>query len=178
MTDSTGFGDAYHIIWFLPSARSVGEVRNYTIDLKRFRRIGISLDDAFLKKMNVRFLATEWTGAGPRIRVSTTFMAIPRSLREAGVWHEVGHIHHGHHFRDNVRGQSELGAPDVTVAADEPMPGMEEEADRFAVLQSNKEALTGFLEHLLRARPSGGRGGWNEIERRELEARIAAVRDC
>lgn len=176
MSHSDGFGDVYYIIWFLPSTKSVGEVRNYACDLRRYRRIGISLADDWLKKMNMGFLTTEWTTTGPKIRVSTAFMAIPRSLREAGIWHEVGHIHHGHRHCEKVRSQTELGASPVVAADYRTVQAMEETADRFAVLQSSKEALKGFLEYLLRARPSPGRGGWNEIERRELQGRIASIR--
>ena len=176
MTDGARFGEVYYIIWFLSGAKSVGEVRNYTHDLKRYRRIGISLDDGLLRRMHTRFLATEWTNLGPKIRVSTAFMAIPRSLREAGIWHEVGHVHHGHHFRNEARSHRDSGASTTLAAVGESGLVMEEEADRFAVVQSSKEVLIGFLEYLLRDRPSGGRGGRSEFDRRELEARIGAIR--
>ena len=50
---------------------------------------------------------------------------------------------------------------------------MEEQADNFAVMQSGKEAMIGFLEFLLRTCPTGGKLGWNEIGNRELQIRIA-----
>ena len=53
---------------------------------------------------------------------------------------------------------------------------MEEEADRFAVLQAGKEAVIGFLEHILSTRPSGEKLGLNEIGKRELEIRIESIR--
>jgi hypothetical protein len=175
MTHSNGFGDIYHIIWFLPSTKGVGEVRNYASDLRRYRRIGVSLGDDLLKKMNMRFLMTEWTTTGPKIRVSTAFMTIPRSLREAGIWHEVGHIHHGHHSYEEVRSQTGVGTSPEMATGDGTVQALEETADRFAVLQSSKEALKGFLEYLLRARSSAGSKGWNETERRELQTRIASI---
>jgi hypothetical protein len=170
------FKDVFHIIWYLPSARSVGEVRNYASDLKHYRRIGISLGDDVLKKMKGQFLMTEWTSAGPKIRVSTAFMAIPRSLREAGIWHEVGHIHLGHRYCDEIGNRAEFGTTPMAIPDQAARQVMEEAADHFAVIQSSKDALKGFLEYLLHARPSALRGGWSEIERRELVRRISSIR--
>lgn len=175
-SQGNGFGDVYHIIWFLPNDRGVGEVRNYASDLRRYRRIGISLGDDALRKANRRFLMTDWTARGPRILVSRTFMTIPRSLREAGIWHEVGHIHHDHHSIEKVGERTECGTFPSTGGDRETLQAMEVAADRFAVLQSSKEALRGFLEYLLRARTSRGEAGWNETERRDLQARIASIR--
>lgn len=172
-SQNNGFGDTYHIIWFLPSTKGVGEVRNYTSDLKRYRRIGISLGDDLLKKMNIPLVMTEWTTTGPRIRVSSVFMTIPRSLREAGIWHEVGHIHCRHPYA-GAGDPTEQGASSRGATHHETLRAMEVAADRFAVLQSSKEAVKGFLERLLRAHPSG-RGGWDQIETRQLKARIASI---
>lgn len=176
VSNNNAFGDIYHIIWFLPGAKSVGEVRNYAPDLRRYRRIGISLGDDLLKKLKMRLLMTEWTTSGPKIRVSTAFTTIPRSLREAAVWHEVGHIHHSHHYSEELRSQTERGAFPVIATDHGTLQEMEEMADRFAVLHSSKEALKGFLEYLLRARPAPGRGGPDEVERRGIKARIASIR--
>lgn len=176
MNHGNGFEDIYHIIWFVPNTNSVGEVRNYAGDLMRYRRIGISLRDDRLKRMNRRFLMTEWTATGPKIRVSSAFMAIPRSLREAGIWHEVGHIHHGHRYSEGVPSQTEREDSALITIDRKTLQEMEAAADGFAILHSSKEALKAFLEHLLRARPSAGKGGLNEIEKRELKARIAFVR--
>lgn len=116
MSHSNGFGDIYYIIWFLPNTKSLDEVRNYADDLRRYRRIGISIGDDILKKMNRRFLMTEWTTNGPKIRVSRAFLTIPRSLREAGIWHEVGHIHYGHRDIDDAGKQTELGTSSMIVS--------------------------------------------------------------
>lgn len=175
-SQGNGFGDIYHIIWFLPNDRGVGEVRNYASDLRRYRRIGISLGDETLRKANKRFLMTEWTARGPRILVSKAFMTIPRSLREAGIWHEVGHIHHGHRSIEKASERTGCEAFPPRGVDHEALQTMEEAADRFAVLQSSKEALRGFLEYLLRTRASCGEAGWNETERRDLQGRIASIR--
>lgn len=175
VSHDNGFEDIYHIIWFLPNTNSVGEVRNYTGDLRRYRRTGIFLGDEVLKKINTPLLVTEWTATGPKIRVSPAFMAIPRSLREAAIWHEVGHIHYRHGNNKEVPNQTGRGGSPLITTGRESLREMEE-ADRFAILHCSKEALRGFLDHLLHARRSAGRGGLNEIERQELKARIASIR--
>lgn len=117
---------------------------------------------------------TEWTPTGPRIRVSAAFMAIPRSLREAGIWHEVGHIHYRHACNEEITGETERGTAFETANGDGiTLQQMEAAADRFAAFRSSKEALRGFLEHLLRA---VSHAGSNETERRKLKARIASIR--
>ncbi|HAR97065.1 MAG TPA: hypothetical protein DCR97_14060 [Deltaproteobacteria bacterium] len=172
-----GFGDIYHIIWFLPNERGVGEVRNYMSDLRRYRRIGIALGEEVLMRSHRRYLMTEWTARGPRILVSRAFMTIPRSLREAGIWHEVGHIHHSHgRFQENDDEKTGGTSPGVAINRETLQVMEEAEADRFAVLKSGKEALTGFLEYLLHARVPAGWGGWDEPARRELRRRIASIR--
>lgn len=176
MSESPEFGDTYRLVWRKPGTNYVGEVRNYTRDQKGYRRVPILLDDALMEEINMRFLATSWGDKGPAIHVSTAFMMIPRRLRDAGIWHEMGHIHHEHHLRGEFRNQSQLRASRLTAARNGLVLPVEEEADRFAVLQVGKEALIGFLEYVLCTRPSGEKLGLNEIGKRELEIRIAAIR--
>ena len=176
MNENPEFGDTYRLLWRRPGTNYVGEVRNYTLDRKGYRRVPILLDDALMKEINMRFLTASWDDKGPAINVSTTFMMIPRRLREAGIWHEIGHIHHEHHLSGEFRDQSQLRAARLTATKNGLVLPIEEEADRFAVQQSGKEALIDFLEYILGTRPSGEKLGLNEIGKRELEIRIASIR--
>jgi hypothetical protein len=54
---------------------------------------------------------------------------------------------------------------------------IEEEADRFAVDRAGKGAVIDFLNYVLATRPTGGNLAWNEMGRKELEIRIAAIQD-
>lgn len=176
MTESSKFGDKYRLIWRKPGTEHIGEVQNYTLDRKGYRRILILLDDDLMKKINMWFLVSTWDNSGPKIFVSTEFMIIPRVFREAGIWHEVGHIHHEHHLRGEYCDQSQLRASRIMAIEKGTVPPFEEQADRFAILQSGKEALIRFLEYLVHTRPSGGKLRWNELGKQELEMRIRAIR--
>ena len=81
-----------------------------SLDRRGGRCINILLDDDFINKISMRFLASRWINTGPEILVSTAFMTIPRALREAGIWHEVGHIHHEHHLRGKFCDAAQLRA--------------------------------------------------------------------
>ena len=176
MTESPEFGEKYRLVWRKPLIKHIGEVRNYTLDQRGYRRINILLDDDLMKKINMRFLASQWDSAGPKIFVSNAFMTIPRAFREVGIWHEVGHIHHEHHLSGEFCDQSQLRASRIMAIEKGIVLLSEEQADRFAVLQSGEEAVIGFLKYTLDTRPSGGKLGWNKIGKQELEMRIAAIR--
>ena len=177
MQNSPEFGDSYRLIWRKPeTAVYIGEVRNYTLDRKGYRRIPIVHDDILMEKMNMRLLVAKWEDTGPIIYVSTAFMAITRKLQEAGIWHEIGHIHHEHHLRGDYMGQSQLRNARLDAIKNGTMLPIEEEADRFAATRMGKYTVLSFLEYVLSTRPSGEKGSLNEMGKRELEMRIAAIR--
>jgi len=186
MRDSSEFGDTYRLVWLKPKAAYVaeirnytlaayvGELRNYTLDRKGYRRIQIVLDDILIKKINMRFLASNWNDTGPTIYVSTAFMMLSCRLREAGIWHEVGHIHHEHYLRTDFLDQRQLRDARRDAAKQGKILPHEEEADRFAVKQIGAGPVLDFLEYVLSTRPSGG--DINDFGRLELGIRIAAIR--
>lgn len=176
MAEYPEFGDVYRLNWQTPGTELVAEIRNYALDQSGYRRVPVLLDDSRMEKIKMRLLASYWDDKGPAIFVSTAFMKIPRDLREAGIWHEMGHIHHEHHFCAEYFDQSELRLARISTIEKGAVLKMEEEADRFAVLQSSKRTLIEFLEYTLNSRPSGTVMGLNEIGKRELEIRIAAIR--
>jgi hypothetical protein len=128
-----------------------------------------------MERIHMRFLATSWGDGGPKIQVSSAFMTLPRELREAGIWHEVGHVHHEHCFRHDFRNQAQLTTARLKAIEEGQVLPMEVEADRFAVARAGRDALIAFLQHILSTRPTGGELGWNDMGRRELQIRIAAI---
>jgi hypothetical protein len=135
-----------------------------------YRRIHISSDDNLMKRINMRFMVSSWEDQGPIIHVSSAFMSLPRSIGEAGIWHEVGHIHFEHHNQEEFR--------DARISAIKKgeVISMESAADRFAIIHSSKKALIDLLDYLYRTRSAGEKAGLNMIGKRELEIRIAAIR--
>jgi hypothetical protein len=175
MSDKPEFGKQYRLLWRKPGEKRVGEVRNSTVDGEGFRIVPIWLDDTLMTRIKMRFLVTNWGNRGPQIFVNSDFMALPVLFRETGIWHEVGHIHHKHFLHDDFLNQTQLrSARSLAVKTGRVMP-QEKEADHFAVARVGQEAVIGFLEYLLATRPTGGALGWNDIGRRELELRIAAI---
>jgi hypothetical protein len=172
------FGDRYLILWRNVRLGCIGEVRNYAINKRGYRSVPLLLDDALMQRINMRFLATSWGNRGPEITVSDAFMALPLNFREAGIWHEIGHIHHEHHLNHEFQNQNQLRAARIAAIESGHVISHEAEADRFAIEHVRKEALIGFLIQLLRTRPTGGELGWNDAGRRELELRIATINLC
>jgi hypothetical protein len=175
MNNQPVFGDKYRLVWRKISERKVGEVRNYTTDGKGYRQVKILLDDEIMGKKKMRFLATTWGARGPEIFVSSLFLAIPKKLREAGIWHEIGHIHYEHFLRSDFLNQDQLRTSRISAIKKGQVIPEEAVADRFAVAQAGKDALINFLNYALTTRPTGGKQSWNEIGRKELEIRIAAI---
>ena len=169
------FGDKYHLVWLKPGGRHVAEVRNYTLDEMGYRRIHISSDDNLMKRINMRFMVSSWEDQGPIIHVSSAFMNLPRSIGEAGIWHEVGHIHFEHHNQKEFRNKAELRNARISAIKKGEVLSIESAADRFAIIHSSKKALIDFLDYLYRTRPAGEKAGLNMIGKRELEIRIAAI---
>jgi hypothetical protein len=177
MDEGPVFGDRYRILWRSNKPGCVGEVYNYTLDRKGYRIVPLLLDDSMIKKINMRFLATSWSNRGPEIVVSKGFMALPLTFREAGIWHEIGHIHHEHHFNVAFKDQNQVRLARIAAIDNDQVIAHEAEADDFAVGRVGKEAVIGFLTHLLRTRPTDGKLGWNNAGRRELEIRIARIQN-
>lgn len=177
INDGPEFSDEYRIVWRNFRSMCVGDVRNYTVDGKGYRRIRILLDDDLMRRIKMRFLAASWGDNGLEIHVSTSFMKLPRVVREAGIWHEVGRIHYEHHSQRENCDQAQLRASRISAVENGDVISFEKQADHFAVMQLGKEAVIRFLEYTLHTRPTSGKLGWNDIGKRELELRIAAIRD-
>ena len=169
------FGDKYRLVWRRVGENQVGEVRNYTTDGKGYRAVKILLNDQIIKKIKMRFLATSWDASGPQVWVSSLFLSIPQNLREAGIWHEIGHIHYEHLLRNDFSNQEHLRTARILAIKEGCVMPEEAVADRFAAAQVGKKAVIDFLMYLLATRPTGGKFGWNEMGGRELETRIATL---
>jgi hypothetical protein len=171
------FGDRYRILWWNRKSGCIGEVRNYALDRKGYRKVPLLLDDALMQKINMRFLATSWGDRGPKITISFAFMTLPLNFREVGIWHEIGHIYYEHNLINEFQDQIQLRAARIAAIESRQVISFEVEADGFAVERVGKDAVIGFLTYLLRTRPTGGKLGWNDIGRRELELRISKIKD-
>jgi hypothetical protein len=153
-----------------------GEVRNYATNQGGYRSVPVLLDDELMQQIGMRFLVTSWGAQGPSILVSGAFSDLPQHFRDAGIWHEMGHIHHKHHLQGEFSDQNQLRAARIAAIKNGQVTPQEVEADRFAVARSGKEAIIGFLYHLLDTRPSGSQSGWNDLGKQELEIRIRLVK--
>ncbi|HWF61170.1 MAG TPA: hypothetical protein VN666_12785 [Nitrospira sp.] len=71
--------------------------------------------------------------------------------------------------------QAQLRAARIAAIHNGQVVSHEAEADHFALVRVGKDALIGFLTHLLQTRPTGGELGWNDAGRLELELRIATI---
>jgi hypothetical protein len=169
------FGKKYRILWRKGKQRSIGEVRNYAEDGKGYRRFFILFDEALMQKISMRFLVSSWGSQGPEITVSRAFMDLPRAFREAAIWHEIGHVHYEHLFDPTFQNQDELREARLEAIKSGRVVSSEAEADRFAVENVGKDAITGFLKYLMLTRPTGDNLGWNDAGKKELELRIAAI---
>jgi hypothetical protein len=176
MIEHTRFGNKYRLIWRTPRSKKVADVLNYTIDETGYRVIPVLLDDDLMQRIDTRFMVSIWEKTGPKIYVSTAYINLPREIGETGIWHEVGHIHHKHHLQNEFYDKGKTIAARILAIENGNVMSIEKEADSFAVLQSGKEAMIGFLELLLRTRPTGGNFSFNEIGKRELQMRIETIR--
>ena len=175
MTEESEFGDKYRLVWQKSEARTVGYVYNYSVDGTAYRRIPIFLDDDLMKRIKMRFIVSTWKETGPEIYLSAGFLNLPHTHRKAGVWHEVGHIHHEHLRWPSSRNQQELRTARLSETEKGNVPPLEAQADNFAVMRVGNAAMIGFLEFLARTREIGEKLGWNELSRREFKLRIAAI---
>ena len=176
MIEHIKFGNKYRLIWRTPVRKTVAYVLNYTIDETGYRIIPVLRNDDLMKRIDTRFMVSIWEKTGPKIYVSTAYINLPREIGETGIWHEVGHIHYEHHLQNEFYDKEKTIAARILAIENGNVLSIEEEADSFAVLQSGKEAMIGFLELLLLTRPTEGNLSFNEIGKRELQMRIANIR--
>jgi len=168
------FGDQYLILWQARTPGPVAHVRNYEATGKRYRQIPVFLDDVWIQQARMRLLVVAYVDDNPCIIVSQAFMDLPRDLRDAGIWHEVGHVHFEHMLTTDCLDQDALRAARLLAIRSDRVWDKETEADGFAVRQVGKDAVVAFLSFVLRTRPIGG--SLNDAGSRELELRIATVR--
>ena len=102
-------------------------------------------------------------------------MNIPFDLREAGIWHEVGHIHHEHPIKMKYQDQTKLREARIKAIKSGGIVSEEKEADQFAIAHIGKDALSDFLRYVLSTRPTGDKSSLNDLGRRELENRISII---
>lgn len=162
MKEQPEFSDRYKLLWQTTGSGQIGEVRNYTTTRKGYRKIPVMLDDALMKQIGMRYIVSSWDCRGPVITVSVGFIVLPLEFREAGIWHEVGHIHFEHPLKDKTTDQTQLKMARVKAIRENRVLPIEEEADRFAVSHVGKESLIRFLTYLLQSRPTGGQSGLND----------------
>jgi hypothetical protein len=103
-------------------------------------------------------------------------MALPLNFRNVAIWHEVGHIHYEHILNPEFQDQARLRAARLAAIKNGQVILHEAEADRFALERAGKDTVIEFLAYLLQTRPKGGKFGWNDAGRRELELRMAAIK--
>ena len=175
MTERIKFGDKYRLFWRISGRKTVADILNYTIDETGYRVIPVLLDDDLMKRIDTRCMVSIWEKTGPKIYVSTAYINLPREIGETGIWHEVGHIHYEHHLQNEFYDKEQTIVARILAIENGNVLSIEKEADSFAVLQSGKEAMIGFLELLLRTRPTGGNLSFNEIGKRELQMRIETI---
>ena len=175
MSEQPVFGDRYRLLWYPAKEGRIGEVRNYTTNRMGFRLVPVMLDDELMQRISMRYLATSWNNLGPQIIASRAFTTLPQNFKDAGIWHEMGHVHHEHHLRADFEDQAQLRAARIAAVKEKRVILLETEADMFAVSRAGKEKFIGFLTHVLETRPLGGTLSWNDLGRRELELRIKAI---
>jgi len=170
------FGDRYRLLWRSDRPPRVADVRNYAENRRGFRSTPVVLDDELMKKDRMRFIAVSGIRPQETIVVSNEFMDLAVGLREAGIWHEVGHVHFDHARRHDFASQEGIRSARVDAIRNGRIVEWEAEADAFAVARVGPEAFISFLTHVLDTRPTGAQTGLNELGRRELELRIEATR--
>ncbi|MRS11634.1 MAG: hypothetical protein EG823_01000 [Actinobacteria bacterium] len=151
------FGDEYRLVWRNGDDGLVGEVVNLATDGYHRRVVPIRLDDKYMSGIRMRLVVQRHENAQPDIVVSSVFMSIPIELREAAIWHEVGHVHHLHVLDESVPvGQRERRRARLDAIAAGSIPATEQEADGFAVSRVGVDAVRAFLEYTLTTRILGG----------------------
>ncbi len=168
------FGSDYEIVWAKNVKEFVvGHVKNYAVDYSTERRIPIKLtQDANFKH---RFLCMENSMHGPLICVTKEFMELDINMREAGIWHEVGHVHHNHYMDKDFNytvnpNQDRLKWLEKDLVAPE-----EIEADEFSLKWKNRLTVLKFLKYLQETRRALNEESGNA--EKEMQLRINAIQD-
>lgn len=171
---SSTFSNSYDLLWLNNESSQFAEVRNYYADNpSKYRFFKIINDDAKIKAIPMRFLAVSANLKDPYILASNEFLKLPRSLQAAAIWHEIGHIHHGH---KQAGSQEEIRKLRLSyIDSNQVMPD-ELEADQFATKRAGRDSVSRFIEHLIRTRPVGKEGDLNELGRKELQLRLDKLR--
>jgi hypothetical protein len=155
----------------------VGEVRNYVERGKGYRRIPIVLDEDGMQSSNRRLVCCKPDeNSQPTILVSSEFMKLSQNLREAGIWHEVGHVHFEHLWIGTF-GDDQIQSGDARIKAIQrgEVVDFERAADEFAINRIGRDRFLAYLRYALETRPAGPRESMNDLGRRELALRIALV---
>lgn len=165
------FGDKYVLEWLAAKPGLVARVRNFTVDDSRYREIPVYLDENEIQRARMRLLALTYDrDRNPKIIVGNALMALPRAMRTAAVWHEVGHVHFEHTFIPEHNTSSDAyRLARMKALRDGGVISTETEADDFAAARVGAGALLKFLRHTLRTRPTGA--GLNDLGGLELERR-------
>lgn len=129
MSKQPVFGEHYRLLWLAKEERRIGEVRNYATVGKGYRVVPILLDDELMKRASMRFLVSSWNSRGPEITVSEVFMTLRQDFKEAGIWHEMGHIHHEHFLNNEFSNQNQLRAARIAAIESGQVTSYEAEAD-------------------------------------------------
>lgn len=170
------FGDRYRLIWKSNRPDAIAQVRNFSTDEMSCRRLDVYLNPDFAAQRSMRFLCLISSDKELFIEVSPDFMALPPDMRLAGIWHEMGHIHHEHYLKDlEAHPEDDYNTIRHLAAKKGGVHHFELEADAFAVRQIGPEAVLKFLQFLLVTRPRGEKGSKNEAGRHELHLRIRAI---
>jgi gamma-glutamylcyclotransferase len=145
------WGNDYIINWVKSKdGTEEGFVINYSLDFSNRRKIPIKRINSLETKH--RFLCMENSPFGPIIWVTGEFMALKIELREAGIWHEVGHVHHNHYMNENYQYTGNPNAERLKWLSQNKIAPEEAEADMFSVKKVGKENMLKSLNFLLETR--------------------------
>lgn len=168
------FGSDYEIVW-TKSVKEfvVGHVKNYAVDYSTERRIPIKINQD--ENFKHRFLCMENSMQGPIICVTKEFMELDINMREVGIWHEVGHVHHNHYMDKDFNyivnpNQDRLKWLEKGLVAPE-----EIEADEFSIKWKNRLTVLKFLKYLQETRRALNEK--SENAEKEMELRINAIQN-
>lgn len=172
--ESIKFTDEYKIVWRKTDNNQIGEVRNYAENNRGYRIIKIMHDEELMKRINMRYIVSDWTEDGPSIYVSSKFIDLDTNMKNSGILHEVGHIHYEHFIKLELD-QDEIRERRINAIQNENIMKEEVEADNFAIKKTGKGSMLEFLNYLKSTRPEGKSNGLNDLGKKELELRIARI---
>lgn len=171
-SEQTEFGDSYSLIWTTSLSGVVGEVRNFAVDTSCYRRIKIIAEKDLRRKTGFRYCCLKYEQTEPEIVVDRSLLGLPVAIRNAMIWHEVGHVHHEHVINSLARSPESIRADRLAAISSGGVDSQELEADQFAVKQVGTEAVILFLKFLLESRANEKPSNLNSAACIELERRI------